>query len=563
MKRISIISGVVSMLGAMLASSMAHSESGKEWTIYGGDYANTRYSNLDQINTKNVDKLKASWIRSLGSLDSQESTPLVVGDTMYVTTSAGPRYVFALNAKDGSVKWTYEPEIPSDFRQYACCGIGNRGAAYANGRLFIGRMDGKLTALDAKTGDELWTTSVSNYKEGAGITSPPLLVKDLVITGYTGGEYGVRGALQAYRQDNGKPVWKTYTTPGAGEPGAETWKGDSAKDGGATMWYVGAYDPKLNLVYWGSGNAGPWGNAPRGNDSPDLGPYSNLYTASTLAFDADTGKIVWHYQETPADVWDFDGVNEQVLVDLTVDGQKVPALLKASRNGFFYVLNRENGKLVSAAPFVEVNWASTVDQVTGRPTENQGKRPFVNKWAKDVCPSVFGGKNWEPMSYSPKTGLVYVPAIEACMDIMKKEEEKAPGKFYLGANMQMDSAPDRPHPGRLIAWNPATQKQVWSIDEDLPLLGGAMSTAGGLMFYGNVRGWLHGVDAQTGKLLWKFNVGTGMTQSPITYMVDGKQYVAVVAGRIKGPPSFMGKKGERVIAASPEGGSLLVFELPN
>lgn len=540
----------------------ARAAAGNDWPVYGGDGANTRHSSLSQIDTRNVASLKVAWMRSLGSLESQESSPLVIGDTMYVSSSSGPRYVFALDARSGAIRWVYEPEVPGDFAQYACCGIGNRGVAYADGRIFVGRMDGKLAALDAKTGRELWVTTVANYKEGSGITSPPLLVKDLVITGYTGGEYGVRGAIQAYRQKDGQPVWKTWTTPGPGEPGSETWKGDSARNGGATAWYVGSYDAKANLVYYGLGNAGPWGNAPRGNNSPDIGPYTNLYTASTIALNPDTGKITWHYQETPADVWDYDGVNEKLLVDLKIGGQAQPALLTASRNGFFYVIQRESGKLLSAAPFVEVNWASRVDLASGRPVENPEKRPLIDKWAKEVCPSVFGGKNWEPMSYSPQTGLVYIPAIEACMDIMNKEEEKVPGKFYLGTDMRMDPVRARPHQGRLLAWDPVAQKAAWSVDEDLPLLGGTMNTAGGLVFYGNVKGWLHALDAKTGQQLWRFNVGTGMTQSPITYMVDGKQYLGVVAGRIKGPPSFMGKKGEAVINASPEGGHLVVFELP-
>lgn len=552
------------LLAAALAVApvIATAATGDAWPIYGGDAANTRHSTLKQINTGNVSTLKVSWIRALGSLESQESSPLVIGDTMYVTSSSGPRYVFALNARDGAIKWVYEPEVPSDFSQYACCGIGNRGVAYENGRIFVGRMDGKLAALDAATGKELWTTTVANYKEGSGITSPPMLIKGLVITGYAGGEYGVRGAIQAYNQADGKLVWKTWTTPGPGEPGSETWKGDSAKNGGGTAWYVGSYDAKANILYYGLGNAGPWGNAPRGNNSPDIGPYTNLYTASTVALNPETGKIVWHYQETPADVWDYDGVNEKILVDLKIDGKEVPALMTASRNGFIYVLNRQTGKLISANPFVEVNWASRVDLATGRPVENPEKRPLLNKWAKDVCPSVFGGKEWMPMSYSPVTGLVYIPAIEACMNIMNKEEEKVPGKFYLGTDMQMDPVAARPHQGRLMAWDPIAQKQVWTVNEDLPLLGGTMNTDGGLVFYGNVKGMLHALDSKTGKQLWKFNVGTGMTQSPITYMIDGKQYVAVVAGRIKGPPSFMGKKGEAVINASPEGGQLVVFELP-
>lgn len=550
-------------LALVVAASSAVAQSGNEWVTYGGDNANTRYSSLDQINSKNAGKLRVAWIRSLGTLESQESTPLVIGDTMYVTTSSGPRYVFALNAKDGSIKWKYEPELPRDYMATVCCGLDNRGVAYANGRVFVTRLDAKMVALDAGTGKELWSVTVRDYKKGHAITSPPLIVKDLVVTGIAGGEYGIRGSVQAYKQSNGELVWQTYTIPGPGEPGFETWKGDSWKTGAGSTWYVGSYDAKLNQVYWSTSNGGPWGGHTRGNDSSDIGQYSNQHTSSQIAFDGDSGKILWTYQMTPADVWDYDGVNEGVLADLSIGGQKVPALMRADRNGFFYVLNRENGKLISAEPFVHVNWAKGIDKATGRPIEDPSKRPQLNKWARNVCPNLFGGKNWEPMSYSMQTGLVYIPSFNLCMDIAGKNEEYEAGKFYLASEFDLDQADAGGYLAELMAWDPVKQKRVWGIKEDLPILGGAMSTAGGLMFYGNTRGILKAVDSRTGDILWKFSVGTGILQSPITYMVDGKQYVAVVAGRSKGPPSFLGKIGQKVIDASPEGGSLTVFELGN
>lgn len=556
------VAGAVGLAFAAAAGSAA-AQAGKEWPTYGGDVANTRFSSLDQINAKNVGKLRVSWIRSLGTLESQESTPLVIGDTMYVTTSTGPRYVFALNAKDGSIKWKYEPELPRDYMATVCCGLDNRGVAYANGKIFVTRLDAKMVALDASNGKELWTVAVMDYKKGHAITSPPLIVKDLVVTGFAGGEYGIRGALHAYKQSTGELVWQTYTVPGPGEPGFDSWKGDSWKTGGGSTWYVGSYDAKLNQVYWSTSNAGPWGGHTRGNDSSDIGPYTNLHTASQIAFDGDTGKIVWAYQMTPADVWDYDGVNEGVLADLSISGQKVPTLLKADRNGFFYVLNRENGKLISAEPFVNVNWAKGIDKTTGRPIEDPSKRPQLNKWARNVCPNLFGGKNWEPMSYSMQTGLVYIPSFNLCMDIAGKNEEYEAGKFYLASEFDLDQPDAGGYLAELMAWDPVKQKRIWGIREDLPILGGAMSTAGGLMFYGNTRGIVKAVDAKTGDILWQFGVGTGILQSPITYMVDGKQYLAVVAGRSKGPPSFLGKIGQRVIDASPEGGILTVFELGN
>ena len=541
----------------------AWAQSGNEWLMYGGDYANTRYSTLNQINTGNVSGLRVKWLRSLGSLESQEATPIVIGDTMYVSTSTGPKYVFALNAKDGTVKWKYEPEMPSDVFATVCCGLDSRGVAYASGKVFVTRLDAKLVALDANTGKELWSQTVVDYKVGHAITSPPVVYKNLVVTGFAGGEYGVRGAVQAYNQNTGDLVWKTYTIPGPGEPGNDTWKDESWKTGGGSTWYVGSYDPKLNLLYWGTSNAGPWGGHTRGTDSSQYGQYTNVHTASQLAFDADTGKIVWAYQTTPADVWDYDAVNEAVLADVSIGGQKVPALLKADRNGFFYVLNRENGKLVSAEPFVNVNWAKSVDKATGRPIEDPEKRPQLSRWARNVCPNLFGGKNWQPMSYSAQTGLVYIPSFNLCMDIAGKNEAYNPGKFYLASEFDLDKADSGGFLSEFKAWDPVSQKAVWGIKEDLPFLGGAMSTAGGLVFYGNTHGELKAVDATNGNVLWKFNVGTGILQSPVTYMLDGKQYVSVVAGRIKGPPSFLGKIGQGVINASAEGGLVVTFELGN
>ena len=558
-----LLTGIGGMALAVLATS-AMAQAGNEWGTYGGDYANTRYSSLSQINTGNVNKLRVAWIRSLGSLESQQSTPLIVNGTMYVTTSTGPKYVFALDAKTGAIKWKYEPDLPSDYFATVCCGLDNRGVAYANGRIFVGRLDAKLVALDANTGKELWNVMVMDYKTGHAITSPPVVYKDLVVTGFAGGEYGIRGAVQAYKQATGELVWKTYTIPGPGEPGNETWKGDSWKTGAGSTWYVGSYDPKLNLVYWGTSNGGPWGGQTRGNDSSDILPYTNLHTASEIAFDADTGNIVWAYQMTPSDVWDFDGVNEGVLADLSMGGQKTPVVMKADRNGFFYVINRQSGKLLSAEPFVPVNWAKGVDMQTGMPIEDPTKRPQLGKWARNVCPNLIGGKNWEPMSYSMQTGLVYIPSFNMCMDIANKAEEYTPGKFYLASEFNLDMVGSSgTNLSEFMAWDPVAHKKVCGVKEDLPFLGGAMSTAGGVVFYGNQHGELKAIDAKNCNVLWTFNVGTGILQSPVTYTLGGKQYLAVVAGRTKGPPSFFGKIGQRVIDASPEGGMVVAFELGN
>ena len=547
------------------ASGAGFADSSGQWLYYGGnDQANTRYSDLKQINAGNVSKLKVAWMHSLGSLETQESTPLVVGDTMYVTTSTGPRFVFALDAKTGKTKWAHQPEMPNDYFATVCCGLDNRGVAYANGKIFFGRLDAKLVALDANTGKQLWIQTVENYRNGFSITTVPLIVKNMVITGMSGGEYGVRGFIAAYDQNTGEQVWKTYTIPGPGEPGNDSWMGDSWKTGGGSTWGVGSYDAQLNTVYWSTSNAGPWGGHTRGPDSTDIGQYTNKWTASQLAFDADTGAIKWGYQFTPNDVWDYDGINEAVLYDLKIGGRTVPALMHADRNGFFYVLNRASGELISADPFVTVNWATHVDLNTGRPVEaaNNEKRPQLGKWARNVCPNLIGGKNWSPMSYNPNTGLVYLPAFNMCMDIANKEEEYTPGRFYLASEFNLDMAgASGDNLAEFLAWDPVKKQKAWTIKEDLPFVSGAMSTAGNLVFYGNQHGMLKAVNAKTGKVLWEFDVGTGIIQSPMTYTIDGKQYLAVVAGRSKGPPSFFGKIGQRVTDASPEGGILVVFSL--
>jgi PQQ-dependent dehydrogenase (methanol/ethanol family) len=556
-----LLAGSLAAFAAVSTAVAADSDKG--WTVYGGDAANTRYSALAQINAGNVDKLKVAWVVQLGSLEAQESTPLVVGDTLYVTTSSGPKYVYAINAKDGTPKWKYAPEIPADVQQTTCCGLDNRGVAHDRGKLFLGRLDGYLVALDAKTGKELWKTQVIDYHEGAAITSPPTIAKNLVVTGHAGGEYGIRGSISAYDQETGKLVWRTYTVPAAGEPGADTWKGDSYKYGGGAAWLVGSYDPQLNLVYFGSSNAAPWGASERGPDSSDYGKFTNLYTASTLALDADTGKIVWHYQTTPYDTWDYDGVNELVLADIEIDGKQTPVALKADRNGFFYVLNRRTGALISAQPFVTVNWANKIDLETGRPVEVPDKRPRLEVWARDICPNLFGGKNWQPMAFNPQTGLVYIPTFNLCMDLIGKKQEYKKGVFYLAEEFNLD----KPGPGgfmsEMLAWDPVKQKAVWGSKEELPFMGGALTTAGGLVFHGNIQGWFKALDAKNGKELWKFNAGSGISQGAITYDLDGKQYVAVVSGRLKTPPSFLGHTGERIFASSAEGGALFAFTLPN
>ncbi len=528
------------------------------WASYGNHQDNTRFSPLTQINSQNVGNLKLAWAFQLASLRSNESSPLVIGDTLYVSTSWGPKYVYALDARTGQQKWKYEPEIPDDVLQYACCDVNNRGVSFADGKLFVGRLDGKLSAIDASTGKELWTADVVDYKQGSVITSPPLVVKNLVVTGFGGGEYGARGSLQAYDIRTGKQVWKTWTIPGPGEPGNDSWKGDSWQHGGGAAWLVGSYDAKTNTIFYGTSNPGPWNSVVRSTGNGDYGKLTNLYTASTLALDADSGKIKWAVQGTPEDAWDYDGVNELVLADVKIGGQDTPTYLKADRNGFFYVVNRETGKLISAEKYIYQNWAEKVDLATGQPVEVADKRPGPNHPVKDVCPNLIGGKNWQPMSYNPGTGLVYIPTNNVCMDWSVSETNYKKGVFYLGADF-----PTHPGPGgfegELVAWDPAAQKKVWSVKTDLPFNGGTMTTAGGLTFWGDLHGIFHAYDAAKGDELWKISLGSGIGAGPISYAVDGKQYVAVVVGRTASIPAFLGDVGKAMTAATPEGGALYVF----
>jgi alcohol dehydrogenase (cytochrome c) len=538
--------------------------SAQNWPMYGGDSGNTRFSQSTQINASNVDKLKVQWALQLGTTRSQESTPILVGDTLFVTSSFGPKNTFAVNAKTGEVKWTYQPDIPKGIDQYACCDVNNRGVAHADGKIFLGRLDAHVVALDEKTGKELWKTAIIDYTSGSVITSPPTIVKNLVITGYGGGEYGVRGSIVALDQKTGKEVWRTQTVPQPGEPGGDTWKGDSGKFGGAVAWHIGSYDPKLNLVYYGTSNPSPWSASVRGNDSSDVGKFSNLYSASVLALNADTGKITWHYQFTPHDAWDYDGVNELVFADLPVEGKKTPVIMQANRNGFFYVIDRASGKLISAKKYIEaVNWATGIDLKTGTPIEAAGnaKRPGMKRKASDVCPNLIGGKNWMPMSYSEATGLVYIPTMNLCMDMEGIQSEYKRGAFYLGVNFELGKVGPGGHMGGVKAWDPVKQQEVWFNKEDLPYTGGMMTTKSNLLFHGDIKGMFKAVDAKTGKTLWKFNTGSGITAAPMTYTLDGKQYIAVVSGRTLSIPAFFGALGEKMVAASPEGGTMYVFAL--
>ncbi len=558
---------VSTALGTLLALSTAAAAAEPdaapnpaEWTTYGRTQANTRYSPLKQINDENVSHLKLAYSLQLGSLRANEATPIVVGDTMYVSSSWGPKTTYALDARTGRIKWEYQPDLPDDMLQFACCDVDSRGVTYADGKIFLGRLDGYLVALDAKTGAELWKTQVIDYKQGSVITSPPLVVKDVVISGFAGGEYGARGALQGYDINTGKQVWKTWMTAGKDEPNGDSWKGDSAEHGGGTAWYVGSYDAKTDTVFWGTSNAAPWNAAVRSTGTPDYGKLSNLYTASSVALDPATGKIKWWFQGTPEDVWDYDGVNELVLADLAVGDTKLPVMMKADRDGFFFVVNRETGKLVSADPFVPVTWAKGYDVAAGVPIPDPEMRPSDGHPVKGVCPSWIGGKNWQPMSFNPDTGFAYLAANNMCTDMNSTEATYRRGLVYRGASVNVYPGPGD-YRGELMAWDPVNRKKAWELKLPLPFNGGTMTTAGNLVFFGDITGEFRALNATTGKGLWHINVGTGIGAGAMSYEVDGKQYVAIVAGRNVSLPSGMGAPGKQIAAVTPEGGALLVFTL--
>jgi alcohol dehydrogenase (cytochrome c) len=565
---------VRSLAGGTLAAALALScgsaiadealdravQNDNNWSMYGRTYDNQRFSPLKEIDEKNVGDLKLAWAFQVGALRSNEASPIVIDGTLYISSSSGPKNVFALDAKTGVLKWRFQPEVAEDVLPVVCCDVDSRGVSFASGKILFSQLDGFLSALDAQTGKEIWKSKIVDYKDGETNTSPPLIVKDKAIIGFSGGEYGARGAIQAFDIATGKQLWKTYTIPGPGEPGNDTWKGDSWQHGGGAAWYVGSYDPKTNTAFYGTSNPGPWNAAVRSTGTSDFGKLSNAGSSSTLAIDADTGKIKWEIQSTAAEAWDYDGVNELVLADVAIKGEKTPVYLKADRNGFFFVANRETGKLVSAEPFVPVNWAKGFDLQAGRAIEDPAKRPRNDYKATDICPSWMGGKNWQPISFNPITGLAYIPSNNMCQDMQTTDIEFRRGMFYLGNEFAVNPGHGG-YLGRLEAIDPATQKIAWHMDMPLPWNGGTMTTAGNLVFFGDIEGIFHALNAKTGQELWRMNLGSGIGAGPITFAVGGKQYVAVLAGRAEGPPAFMGEIGKKIMAATPEGGTLFVFGL--
>jgi alcohol dehydrogenase (cytochrome c) len=501
----------------------------QNWLMYSGAYTSQRYSGLDQIAPGNVGTLEQKWVFQAESLQKFETTPLVLDGIMYLTQP--PNDVVALDARTGRIFWMYQYKPAPDSKP--CCGAVNRGLAILGDSLFMATIDARLIAIDARNGKPLWITKVADHDAGYAMTLAPLVVKDKVVVGVAGGEYGIRGFLAAFDAQTGKEAWRFYTIPGPGEPGHETWPADDSwRHGGASVWVTGSFDPELNLTYWGIGNPGPdWNSSQRKGD--------NLYSDSVVALDADTGKLKWHFQFTPNDPYDYDSVQVPLLADANWDGRMRKLMLWANRNGFFYALDRTNGKFLSGHPFVKVNWARGLDD-SGRPLVTP-QRPGT-----PVYPGVQGGTNWYSPSYSPRTGLFYVSAWEDYATIFVSEGiEYVSGQRYLGGR-PTSPIPGSPNPGLrgapINTWTEAaghgsvmaldirTGQKKWKFDMTDVTDAGILTTASDLLFTGGREGYFHALDARTGTLLWKASVGGPVAAAPITYRVDGKQYVAIAAG---------------------------------
>ena len=507
----------------------------QDWLTYGRTYDEQRFSPLDQVNDRTVDKLALAWSFDTGTDRGLEATPLVVDGVMYTTGSWS--VVFAIDARTGRQLWKYNPEVDPKYDRWACCDVVNRGAAYYKGRVYVGVLDGRLVALDAKTGAVVWETTTVDQSLPYTITGAPRIVKGRVIIGNGGADMGVRGYVSAYDAETGTLAWRFYTVPGdpskpqesrALEAALPTWKGTDwwKYGGGGTVWDSIVYDPELNLLYVGTGNGSVWNRHLR---SPGGG--DNLYLASILAINPDNGELVWHYQTVPGETWDYTAVQPLMLADLTIDGRPRKVLMQAPKNGFFYVLDRTNGQLISADPYVTVTWASHVDLITGRPVEIAGADYRLE--GTYVRPGSFGGHNWQPMAFSPLTGLVYIPGQEYGRYFEQaKSFEFNPGTWNLGlvpVGRNLERYEIR-YSGRLIAWDPVARKPRWTVEYANFWNGGTLATAGNLVFQGTAAGELIGYRATDGRKLWSAWVGTGILAPPITFQIDGEQYLSVMAG---------------------------------
>lgn len=568
----------------------------KQWAIQTGDYANTRYSELDQINKDNVKDLKVAWTFSTGVLRGHEGSPLVIGDIMYVHTPF-PNTVFALDlANDGKILWRYEPKQNPDVIAVMCCDVVNRGLAYADGKVFLHQADTTLVALDAKTGEVKWSVVNGDPTKGETNTATVLPVKDKLIVGISGGEYGVQGHVTAYSIETGEKLWRAYSvgpddqllvdpekTTELGKPigkdsSISSWEGDQWKIGGGPTWGWYSYDPELNLIYYGSGNPSTW--------NPKQRPGDNKWSMTIFARDADTGIAKWVYQMTPHDEWDFDGVNEMILTDQDFNGTPRKLLTHFDRNGIAYTLDRETGELLVAEKYdPAVNWTTGVDMDPA--SETYGRPAVVAQYSTEqngedtnttgVCPAALGTKDQQPAAYSPKTNLFYVPTNHVCMDYEPFKVSYTAGQPYVGATLSMYPAPDsHGGMGNFIAWDNVKGEIKWSVPEQFSVWSGALATAGDIVFYGTLEGYLKAIDSETGKELYKFKTPSGIIGNVMTFERDGKQYIGILSGvggwagiglaaGLTTPTEGLGAVGGYAALSdyTALGGQLTVFELPD
>ncbi len=527
--------------GRTIAAPSAATADDGQWIMPAKNYAATRYTSLNEINPANVKNLREEFSFALAVDKGQEAAPIVVDDTMYIV-SAFPNHVYALDlTKEGApLKWSYNPKPVPAAAGVACCDVVNRGGAYADGKFVFNTLDGATIALDAKTGKEVWRTQLGDINKGESMTMAPLIAGGKVLVGNSGGEFGVRGWLVALDLDSGEIAWRAnhtgpddqvligkdfhpfYAMDRGKDLGVKTWPAGAWQIGGGTMWGWIAFDPATQTIFYGTANPGPWNQLQR--------PGDNKWTAGLFARDVNTGQAKWFYQMNPHDEHDYDGINEQLLLDMPFAGKMREVLLHPDRNGYVYVVDRNTGQVLSADPFGPVNSSKGVNLRTGRLIVNPEKTTRLGQVVHDICPTASGAKDWNPSSFSPRTGLVYIPHENLCMDWMNLEVNYISGTPYVGAEVKMKPGPGG-HRGELTAWDPVLRKPAWTIREDLPVWSGTVATGGDLVFYGTMDGWFKAVDARNGKLVWKQKLPSGIIGQPISYRgPDGHQYVAVLSG---------------------------------
>jgi PQQ-dependent dehydrogenase (methanol/ethanol family) len=524
-------------LAAALFASMAGAQDG-EWRMPAKDYASTRFSALRQIHAGNVKELVPAFTFSTGVEQGHEAAPIFAEGLLFIVTPF-PNFVYALDFK-GNLKWKFDPKADPFSQGVACCDVVNRGAAYADGKLFFNTLDNHTIALEARSGKELWRTKLGDISKGETMTMAPLVVKGKVLVGNSGGELGVRGWIAALDARSGKLAWRAYSTGPDKEVligaqfkpfyesdrgtdlGVSSWPPEAWKLGGGNVWGWISYDPKLDLIFYGTGNPGPW--------NPEQRPGDNKWTAGIFARNPDTGQARWFYQWSPHDLHDYDGINENVLLDLTIAGKPRNVLVRPERNGYVYVLDRASGEVLSATPFAHITTSFGVDLKSGRLKYNPRTEPKVGRVIRDVCPASPGAKDWQPSAWSPRTRLLYIPAQNLCHDAIAYQTSYIAGTPYVGADTKMKAGPGG-HRGEFIAWDPIAAKKAWSIKENFPIWSGALATAGDLVFYGTMDGLFKAVDAKSGALLWQYRTPSGIIGQPVTYQgPEGKQYVAVLSG---------------------------------